>query len=101
MASLLGAIMGTDNTMKESVIANDMLAGSKAGASAYLTACLESATPEVRRLFAQYSAQMAQGHEALTELAVKKGWYRPYDAPADQLQETFKQSLSVVSKGAQ
>jgi spore coat protein CotF len=101
MASLLGAIFGDVSMPKDSVIANDMLAGAKAGAAAYLAASLESATPEVRRLFSQYSAQIAQGHEALTELAVKKGWYKPYDAPADQLQETFHQSQGVLGQASQ
>lgn len=97
MASLLGAIFGgDDNTSKDSVIANDMLVGAKVAATAYLAASLECATPEIRRLFSQYSAQLAQGHEALTELAVKKAWYRPYDPPTEQLQQTYSQSQNIV-----
>ena len=103
MASLLGAIFGgnNNNTQKDAVIANDMLVGAKVAASAYLAASLECATPEIRRLFAQYSAQSAQAHEALTELAVKKGWYKPYDLPADQLQQTYEQSQGVLSQANQ
>jgi len=102
MASLLGAIFGgNDSTTKDSVIAKDMLIGAKVSATAYLAASLECATPEIRRLYSQYSAQSSQGHEALTGLAVKKGWYKPYDAPAEQLQQTFEQSQGIVSPANQ
>ena len=102
MASLLGGIFGgNDSATKDSVIANDMLMGAKAAASAYLAVSLECATPEIRRLYSQYSAQSAQGHEALTELAVKKGWYKPYDAPVEQLQQTYEQSQGVVGRANQ
>lgn len=98
MASILGTIFGAGGDLdKDSVIANDMLAGSKAGAAAYLTSSLECATPEIRRIFGQYSQQMAQGHEGLTELAVNKGWYKPYDEPEAQLQQVYEQSQEFIS----
>lgn len=102
MPSLLNAIMGNDvTTMNNEVIANDMLVGSKTASTSYLTATLESATPEVRRLFMQYCNQAAQSHEALTTLVVQKGWYKPYDAPSTQLSETYNQSQTVVPQSNQ
>jgi spore coat protein CotF len=97
MASLFSEIFGNEDTAgKDAAIANDMLASSKLGATAYLTASLECVTPEIRRLFGQYSIQLAQGHEALTEIAVNKGWYSPYDTPAEQLQKVYERSQELV-----
>lgn len=99
MPSLLNAIFGNDITnMNNEVIANDMLVGSKTAATSYLAAALECATPELRRMFMQYSTQAAQSHEAITTLAVQKGWYKPYDKPTTQLAETYRQSETVVGQ---
>lgn len=98
MPSLLNAIFGNDITnMNNEVVANDMLVGAKSASTAYLAASLECATPELRRIFSQFSAQSAQSHEAITALAVQKNWYKPYDAPVTQLVETYKQSETVVA----
>src|SRR5690606_13850802 len=79
MVSLLQSMMGSAGfKMNDRVIANDALMGLKGGAVAYLGAILESATPEVRRMYSEYLTQLIMAHEAMTALAVKKGWYQPY-----------------------
>jgi len=102
MPSLLNTLMGNDQNkgMNDQAIANTMLAGAKAGASAYLVAALESATPELRTLYGTSLNQMVAAHGGLTALAVNKGWYRPYDMPELQLAETFEQSQTVVKAPA-
>jgi spore coat protein CotF len=100
MASLLNTLMGNNGVkMDDQTIANDMLMGSKAGAGAYLTAALECATPELRAMYGTSLNQMIGGHGALTELAVNRGWYKPYDMPDQQLTETVYQSQSVINQG--
>jgi len=97
MPSLINTLLGKENAQQaDQVIANNELAAAKAGAMAYLAATLESATPELRRLYGEYMTQAIAGHEALIQLAVTKGWYKPYEAPEAQLQITFDQSQRVL-----
>ncbi|WP_066634254.1 spore coat protein [Desulfolucanica intricata] len=102
MASLINALMGggDEKQLNNAIIANDMLAGSKAAAAAYLTASLEAATPEIKNLFFNHVTQATQGHQAITELALKKGWYKPYQSPDEQLKETFTYSQTFTQQNA-
>lgn len=97
MSSIIGSIFGTqaDKSADETIGINAML-GAAALSTAYLTATLEATTPEVRRLFSEYTTQNVLGHEALMALALKKGWIKPYDAPVQQLGDTFQESQGVV-----
>lgn len=91
--------MSSDDDYKitDQVIANDALVAAKGAASAYLTAALESATPDVRRVFGEYLSQCLMSHEAMTALCIKKGWYKPYMAPEEQIAETFSQAEWVLN----
>jgi spore coat protein CotF len=86
--------------LSDKVIVNDMLMGMKGMSAAYLGATLESATPEVRRLYSEYLTQCVLGHEALTGLAVKKGWYQPYQNPEEQVSIAYKDSNWVLNTQA-
>jgi len=99
MTSLFQNLMGNDNDFKinDQVLANDALMASKGASAAYLGATLESATPEVRRMYNEYLTQCVMAHEGMTALAIKKGWYKPYLAPEEQISETFKQSEWVLN----
>ena len=99
MANLLQNIFGNDDDYKinDQIIANDTLAGLKGASMAYLGATLESATPEVRRMYNEYLTQSVLAHEGMTALVVKKGWYKPYLTPEEQITETFKQSEWVLN----
>lgn len=99
MTSLFQNLMNNENDFKidDQVIANDTLAGLKGAAVAYLGATLESATPEIRRMFSEYLTQCVMAHEGMTALAVKKGWYKPYLAPEEQITESYHQSEWVLN----
>ena len=99
MANLLQNIVGDKNDFKvnDQVIANDALMGLKGAATAYLGATLESATPEVRRMYNEFLTQCVMAHEGMTSLAVKKGWYNPYLTPEEQMTETYKQAEWVIN----
>lgn len=103
MTSIMESVFGGGNTTEigDAVIANDMLASGKALATQYFTASLESATPEVRRLFSEYAAQKAEEHGALSKLAVQNDWYKAYDSTAEQLQNIYQQSQSAVGNDMQ
>lgn len=99
MASLFQNLMGNENDFKinDQVLANDALMALKGASVAYLGATLESVTPEIRRMYNEYLTQCVMSHEATTALAIKKGWYKPYLAPAEQISESFKQSEWVLN----
>lgn len=96
MPTLIASITGLDKQMNDQTIANDMLMGAKGAASAYLTATLECATPELRSMYEKNLQQVVSGHAAMTALAVTKDWYNPYDNPHHQLADTLRQSVEVV-----
>ncbi len=85
-----------DEGINDQVIAMDMLAAAKASATGYLASTLEAATPEVKRIYSEYLTQDLMGHQALTELCVKKGWYRPYDQADTQLAHLYSSSKEIV-----
>lgn len=89
-----------DLKLDDQVIANDALMGLKAAATAYLAATLEAATPELRRMFSEYMSQCVMAHEALTSLAVKRGWYQPYLKPDEQIVQAYQQSQWVLNPEA-
>jgi len=100
MPSLLDVFMNKDNQLDERSIANEMLMGSKLAAQAYLIAILETATPELKAMLSNNFNQIIAAHSAMTELSINRGWYKPYDAPVQQLAETFKNSMSFVGQEA-
>jgi spore coat protein CotF len=98
MASIINNIIGNANTqMNDKTIVNDALMASKAAAGAYLTASLESATPELRTLYTSNLQQILQGHASMTDLAIAKDWYKAYDAPDQQLSDAIKHSENTIS----
>ncbi|MGI6686372.1 MAG: spore coat protein [Bacillota bacterium] len=91
---------GNDSLTDDKYVALNMLGSGKASASAYFMATLESATPEVRHLFSNFCTQITQSHEAMTNLAVERGWYHAYGEPKSQLQEVASNSTKIISKHA-
>jgi len=93
-------LFGNNSLTDDKYVALSMMGSSKASASGYLMATLESATPEVRHLFSGFCTQITQSHEALTNLAIERGWYQAYGDPKSQLQEVVSDSTKVTSKHA-
>lgn len=102
MASLLQNLMGNSGDLKinDQVIANNALMSLKGFSAAYLGATLESATPEVRRMYSDFLTQCVTAHEGMTALAVKKGWYQPYLEPEEQISESYRQASWVLNTNA-
>jgi len=98
MSSLVGSIFSSSsNTSADQTIAYSSAASAAVSAQAYLAASLAATTPEVRRLFSEYSAQAVMGHEAVMGLMIKRGWTDPYTSPTEQLQASIQQSQQAVS----
>lgn len=98
MSSLIGTIFSnTSDTSADQTLAYTSTTGAAVSAQAYFSAALVATTPEVRRLFNEYSAQSFMGHEALMGLMITKGWINPYTSPQQQLQSSIQQSQQAVS----
>jgi spore coat protein CotF len=89
-------MLSGSKAMTDEAIMNDMIAGSKATASAYLKAALECATPELRAMYTASLNQILEGHAAATGLAVDHRWYKPYESPEQQLADAYKKSVSSI-----
>lgn len=93
MSSLVNTFFSnTANSSADQTLAYASASGAAAAAQAYFSATLTATTPEVRRLFAEYSSQAVMGHEAIVGLMIQKGWINPYDEPVEQLQSIISQS---------
>jgi spore coat protein CotF len=92
MVSFLGHKAKEATDITDEVIANNMLASASAAANAYLNATIACATPELRAMYGSSLNQVLNNHAALTELAIKQGWEKPYDSPAQQLANAYKKS---------
>lgn len=97
MSSLIGSIFSdaTDVSVDQTVAYN-AAAGAAVSAQAYLTAAISATTPEVRRLFSEYSTQSVMGNEIMMGIMMKNGWVKPYDTPENQLQGAVQQSKPAV-----
>ncbi len=99
MKNLINTVLGSDAQITDEMLANISLQGSKGASAAYLTATLESATPEVRRMFGEFLTQSVMSHETLTNMAIKKGWYKPYHTPDEQVSQAYQQASQAFSEG--
>lgn len=98
MPSILNNFVKDNTDINDQVIANDLITGAKGAATAYLSATLECATPELKAMLSDGLNQILTGHAALTELAVKRNWYHPYDTPQQQLSQTLEISQKVINE---
>lgn len=99
MANMIGNMIKSNMDINDETIATSMLATAKEAADMYLNATLTSSTPELRAIYSASLGQMVEGHTALTELNVHKGWIKPYDAPLQQLNESYNESRDVLNEG--
>lgn len=90
------------NKVKEStnvsdeLIANNMIAGASAGATAYFTSGMASTTPELKAMYLGNLNQVLAGHTEIMELAIDKGWESPYDSPSQQLMDVYNKSQETM-----
>jgi len=94
--SLFGETVQENTDINDEVLVNSMISSTTAGANAYLNAALISTAPELKAMYSSSLNQYLQGHAALTELAIKKGWEDPYDSPTQQLSNIYKKAKSTV-----
>jgi spore coat protein CotF len=96
MASIISNMVQGTTNINDEVIASDMLAGAKGGANAYLNAALAAPTPELRAMYSSSLSQVLNGYSALSDLAINRGWEKPYSNPIQQLTEAYDKSKTTV-----
>lgn len=98
MRNMIGNIIKGNVNIDDKTIALSMLSSAKEAADLYLNSALTSSTPELRAIYSASLTQMVEGHTALTELSLNKGWIKPYDNPTQQLGCSYNESKHVISK---
>ncbi|MBW9157092.1 spore coat protein [Clostridium tagluense] len=96
MGIIMDNIVKNNTDINDEVIVGNMIGSAKSAADAYLNATMTSATPELKAIYSSSLNQIIGGHSALTELAVNRKWVSPYDAPSQQLANTFNKSETTV-----
>lgn len=92
MNNIIGNMIKDNVDMDDKLIAMSMLSTGKESADMYLNSALSSSTPELRAIYSASLIQMVEGHTALTELCVTKGWLKPYETPDQQLTCSYNES---------
>ncbi|WP_271810656.1 spore coat protein [Clostridium beijerinckii] len=98
MGSIIGSMIKNTMDIDDEIIASSMLSTAKEGADMYLNATLTSSTPELRAIYSASLGQIVEGHTALTELTVNRGWVNPYDSPLKQLANSYSESKHIISE---
>lgn len=96
MSSFLSNKAKSKMDINDEIIATTMIAATKASATAYLSATLASTTPELKAMYSSSLNQTLGGHAALSELAIKRGWEKPYDRATQQLAEVYDKSSMLI-----
>jgi len=98
MASFLTNKIKDTTDMSDEVISHNMLVSIKSAADAYLNATMTSTTPELRSMYADNLVKLVGSHTAVTELAVNRGWVKPYDSPTDLLTQAYDKADKIVKQ---
>ncbi len=98
MKNMIGNLVKGNVDMDDKMLALSMLSAAKEAAQMYLDSALTSSTPELRAIYSAALIQMVEGHTALTELSLNKGWVKPYDDPTLQLACSYNESKDVTSE---
>ncbi len=98
MRNMIGNLIKNNVDIDDKGIALGMLSSAKEAADLYLNSALTSSTPELRAIYSASLIQMVEGHTALTELSLNKGWIKPYDKPIQQLTCSYNESKKVINE---
>lgn len=98
MRNMIGNLIKSNVDIDDKLIVSSMLSAAKEAADLYLNSALTSSTPELRAIYSASLIQMVEGHTALTELSINKGWMKPYDTTIKQLTCSYNESKSAINE---
>ncbi|AYE35706.1 spore coat protein [Clostridium septicum] len=98
MKNIIGNMIKNNIDINDEFIALSMLSSGKEASDMYLNSTLTSSTPELRAIYSASLGQIVEGHTALTELSVNKGWIKPYNTSEEQLTCSYNESKSIINE---
>lgn len=98
MMNIVADLIKGNVDIDEKMIAVSMLASAKEAADMYLNSTLTSTTPGLRAIYSASLGQIVEGHTALTELSVNKGWLKPYESLDQQLSCSHNKSKTAIEE---
>lgn len=98
MMNLIGNLIKKNVDISDEIIATSMLGAGKEAAELYLNSTLTSTTPVLRGVYSAALGQIVEGHTALTELSVNKGWIKPYNTHIQQLTCAYEEAEKIIKK---
>ena len=98
MKNMIGNMIKNNVDINDEIIALSMLSSGKEASDMYLNSTLISSTPELRAIYSASLGQMVEGHTAITELSVNKGWIKPYSTSNEQLKCSYNESKNVINE---
>jgi len=85
-----------DESWMNEMIASDSMATAKMTATTCLKGAMESASPEVRSFFFDCLQQAVQDQQRISNLMVKKGWYKAYEDPLQVVTSDLSKAEQVL-----
>jgi hypothetical protein len=99
MGNLINRVLGEmSDQPADQTISYAMMASAAAAAQGYLAATLLATTPELRAILSSFVSQKVMEHETLTGFVMNRNWMNPYDDAHRQLEASYIQSQSIVSR---
>ncbi len=99
MGNLIIRVLGEmSDQPADQTISYAMMASAAAAAQGYLAATLLATTPELRAILSSFVSQKVMEHETLTGFVMNRNWMNPYDDAHRQLEASYIQSQSIVSR---
>lgn len=91
-------LMGDNNTtLGDREIGSDMLKDSKFAVLSLGQAITEITSPELRQVLATQLTTAVNNHYQLSDMLVRKEWYKPYLSPQQQVSGDLKMSRTIFS----
>ena len=93
---ILDMLKGKNMILRDKEIVYDMLKDSKFGLIGLTFALAECTNPQLRLILLDQFNRCVIDHHALTDLAMKKGWYPSNTSPLDQIRIDIAESQMAL-----
>jgi len=92
----LNMLMGIENPLEEQDIVSDMLKDSKFALISLGRAVTEVSNPQLKALIYSNLLTAVEQHYQLSDLAINKDWYKPFQTPQQQVQDDLSMAQNLT-----
>ncbi len=92
----LNMLMGIENPLGEQDIASDMLKDSKFALISLGKAVTEATNPQLKLLIVSNLLTAIEQHHQLSDLAINKDWYKPFQTPQQQVKDDLSMAQNLT-----